>query len=266
MWCAPRGPRELWRRRLTSDSHVVDLEGPSRNFGNKANFFGGGITRIERDNDPQRNDAFSYDVELKLRKGNEEFKKTKKGINMTRDMRMDILGKIAQSVFEVKAYSDQDQIESVAFALINNHSDDSLEDERLALVEELKKKNKNVSLINQLMELTFSLRRKEIVEMEPMVSEFQERWPALFCEAELKGEFYRITNKNLIDSFRAAIHQHSPRLLRLYRARRTAFPPEMDILLNQGCSNFLSRGPHTEKNLKVWATHNATPPCPGADR
>ncbi|CAB1440667.1 unnamed protein product, partial [Pleuronectes platessa] len=130
--------------------------------------------------------TFSYDVELKLRKGNEEFKKTKKGINVTRDMRMDILGKIAQSVFEVKAYPDQDQIESVEAPAMDqdNHTDDSLEDERLDLVEELKKKNKNGSLINQLMELTFSLRRKEIVEMEPMVSEVQERWPALFCEAE----------------------------------------------------------------------------------
>ena len=205
--------------------------------------------------------AFSYDVELKLRKGNEEFKNTKKGINVTRDMKMDILDKIAQSVFVVKAYPDQDQIESVASALISkhpclrepgngtgydgwkmsikyklgnyrsklrqagcievsinrkkgrdeqndagpslkrpkrgeinhvpdhpdNHTDDSLEDERLALVEELKKKNKNVLLVKQLMEMTFSLRRKEIVEMEPMVSEVQERWPALFCEAEVSS-------------------------------------------------------------------------------
>ena len=27
----------------------------------------------------------------------------------------------------------------------------------------------------------------EIVEMEPMVSEVQERWPALFCEAEVSS-------------------------------------------------------------------------------
>lgn len=68
-----------------------------------------------------------------------------------------------------------------------NHNDNSLEDERLALVEEFKKKNKNVALTRQKMELTFSLRRKEIVELQPMVSEILERWPALFCEAEVSS-------------------------------------------------------------------------------
>lgn len=175
-------------------------------------------------------------------------------------MKIEILDKIAQAVFEVKAYPDQDQIESVASALIGrhpclrepgsetgydgwkmsikyklgnyrsklrqadcievsfkkkrsceddgagpslkrakrgeinhvpdhpeNHNDDSLEDERLALAEECKKKNKNVALIRQKMELTFSLRRREIVELQPMVSEVLERWPALFCEAEVSS-------------------------------------------------------------------------------
>ncbi|MEQ2200386.1 hypothetical protein XENOCAPTIV_028505 [Xenoophorus captivus] len=81
------------------------------------------------------------------------------------------------------------------------------------------------------MELTFSLRQKEIVEMEPMVAEVMERWPALFTEAE--EEFHRITNKNLMDDFRAGLNQHTPRLLQLYQARRTAFPPEMDQLLGR---------------------------------
>ncbi|XP_074500250.1 uncharacterized protein LOC141772765 isoform X1 [Sebastes fasciatus] len=115
----------------------------------------------------------------------------------------------------------------------DTHTDDSLEEERLALVEELKKRNKNVALMKQEMEVTFSLRRKEIVELVPMVSEVQERWPALFYEAEIREEFLRLTNKDLIDNFRAAINQHTPRLLKLYRARRTAFPPEMDQLLNR---------------------------------
>ena len=69
----------------------------------------------------------------------------------------------------------------------DTHTDDSLEEERLALVEELKKRNKNVALIKQQMEVTFSLRRKEIVELVPMVSEVQERWPALFYEAEVSS-------------------------------------------------------------------------------
>lgn len=65
-------------------------------------------------------------------------------------------------------------------------SDDSLEEERLILVEEIKKKTKNEVLINQKMSLTFSLRRMEIVEVVPMVSEVLERWPALFLTNEVK--------------------------------------------------------------------------------
>lgn len=175
-------------------------------------------------------------------------------------MKMDILDIIAQAIFEVKAYPDQYQIESVASALVSTHpclrepgsgtgydgwkmsikyklgnyraklrqagctevsinrkrrckgdsaspylkrpkrgeinhapdnpvnySDDSLEDERLALVEEFQKRHKNVELIKHKMELTFSLRRKEIVDVQPMVSEIRERWPALFCEEEVSS-------------------------------------------------------------------------------
>lgn len=203
--------------------------------------------------------SFSYDVELNLGKGNEEYGRTKKGINLSRDMKIEILDKIAQAIFEVKAYPDQDQIESVASALVSRHpclrepgsetgyegwktsikyklgnyrsklrkagctevsinqrkrsreddgtshslkrakrgegnhvpdhpqnyNDDLLEEERLFLVDEFKKKNRDIALFRQKMELTFSLRRREIVDLEPMVSEVLERWPALFCEEEV---------------------------------------------------------------------------------
>ena len=54
-----------------------------------------------------------------------------------------------------------------------------LEEERLALIEEMKKRKRNMGLIRQKMELTFSHRRREIIEVQPMVSKVQERWPAL---------------------------------------------------------------------------------------
>lgn len=61
------------------------------------------------------------------------------------------------------------------------HDDATLEEERVALIEEMMKK-KNTTLIKQKMELTFSLRRREVVECQPMVSE---RWPALFSPEEV---------------------------------------------------------------------------------
>lgn len=65
-------------------------------------------------------------------------------------------------------------------------SDDSLKEEWLILVEEMKKKTTNKVFINQKKSLTFSLWRKEIVEVVPMVSEVLERWPALFLPNEVK--------------------------------------------------------------------------------
>ncbi|XP_034557898.1 uncharacterized protein LOC117825987 isoform X1 [Notolabrus celidotus] len=251
--------------------------------------------------------SFAYDVELKLRKGNETFQKTGKGLSLTRDAKMEILDKLAQEMFALKAYPDKSQIESVASELICKHpcltepgsgtgydgwttsikyklgnyraklrqagchevsvnrrrgrsedpdkggfslkkpkrgevnhlpdhpenfDDDTLEDERCVLVDETKKKQKDMELISQKMELTFSLRRKEIIEVQPMVMEIQERWPALFLEEQICREFYRVTTKDLLGSFRAAIDTYCPRLLKLYRARKAAFGQDMESLLD----------------------------------
>lgn len=152
-------------------------------------------------------------------------------------------------------------------------SDDTLEEERLVLVEELKKRTKDEILISQKMSLTFSLRRKEIVKVVPMVSEVLERWPALSLPNEVKAivrkylavvvstiediflmfscllnnfiaetsffshqignEFKRITNVDLLDTFKSSLHQHAPQLLKLYRGRQGAFGKEMEDLLNK---------------------------------
>lgn len=58
---------------------------------------------------------FSYHVELKLCKGNEVYAKDGKGLQVTRDMKMEILDKLAQRIFAVKAYPDK--CESVASEL-----------------------------------------------------------------------------------------------------------------------------------------------------
>uniref|UniRef100_A0A3B1IYE8 Uncharacterized protein n=1 Tax=Astyanax mexicanus TaxID=7994 RepID=A0A3B1IYE8_ASTMX len=203
--------------------------------------------------------TFSLDVELRLQKANEIYKETKKPLNVRRDMKSEILNKLAQTIFEIKAYPDACEIESVASALVQKHpcltepgagsgwdgwmmsikfklgnyraklrdagcsevninrkrergqveglkgrmkkskraevnflpdhpagqSDESLEKERVSIVEETRKKRIDATLVRQKMEATFSLRRKEVVEVEPLVEEIRERWPALFYEDEV---------------------------------------------------------------------------------
>ena len=46
-------------------------------------------------------------------------------------------------------------------------------------------------------------------------------------------EFYRVTTKDLLGTFRAALDKYSPRLLKLYRARKAAFGQDMDNLLEK---------------------------------
>ena len=218
--------------------------------------------------DPFPIPALSVDVELKLRKGNEAHEKTQIGIDVSRDMKNEILDKIAQSAFDIKAYPEHGELESIASALIlkypclkepgkgkgyegwlvsirnklNNYraklreagcsevsvnrkrkadgdtikytlkrakrgevnyvpqhpqqqDDASLEEQRILLVEASKKARLDHSFVSGKMDLTFSLRRREIVEEQPMVMEVQKRWPALFFKEQVSVfiHFYMCT-------------------------------------------------------------------------
>jgi len=64
-------------------------------------------------------------------------------------------------------------------------TEDSLENDRLELISETKKKN-NGRVINELMSRTFSLRRQDIVGQAPSVADLLERWPALFEPSQVR--------------------------------------------------------------------------------
>uniref|UniRef100_A0A8C1HNB5 Uncharacterized protein n=1 Tax=Cyprinus carpio carpio TaxID=630221 RepID=A0A8C1HNB5_CYPCA len=64
---------------------------------------------------------FSYDVELRLRQGNDEFEKSGKGLKLTRDQKHDILEKLGSTMYDFKAYPDDKQIGKVAEALVTKH-------------------------------------------------------------------------------------------------------------------------------------------------
>ena len=66
----------------------------------------------------------------------------------------------------------------------SGETNDSLERDRQELLNEVKKNN-NAKLIKEKMANTFSYRRLEVVSDSPAAADFKERWPALFCEAEV---------------------------------------------------------------------------------
>lgn len=207
--------------------------------------------------------SFSYDIELKLRRGNEAYEKDGSLLALTSDVKTDILDKIGRAMYDFNAYPTQKQIENVSRALVEKHpclkepgstegwycwkfslsfkmgnlrqkyriagcpellvnrkrsagqetrkmkkakrseinflpdfpqgrSSNSLEEERIILVDEVKKKNVDCNLIDSLMGQTFALRRQDIVENEPLVTEIESRWPALFSERQVSSEILLI--------------------------------------------------------------------------
>lgn len=64
----------------------------------------------------------------------------------------------------------------------SGENESSMESKRL---EEMKKRHQSSTLLAQNMDISFSLRRKELVEKEPSVKETLQGWPALFRESQV---------------------------------------------------------------------------------
>ncbi|XP_059408507.1 uncharacterized protein LOC132142564 [Carassius carassius] len=69
------------------------------------------------------------------------------------------------------------------------------------------------------MDFTFSLRRREVVEDQPLVSTLNQRWPALFNEEQVYAEFRRINHLDLKSTFLTSLDNNSRGLLKLFRAK-----------------------------------------------
>ncbi|XP_034534575.1 uncharacterized protein LOC117809017 isoform X2 [Notolabrus celidotus] len=234
--------------------------------------------------------SFSFDVELKLRQGNEAYHKDGTLLDVSKDMKSDILDKLAEVIYVHNPYPKSEEYDQVAQALINKHPclrepgsvhgwfcwkfslkfkmgnfrqklrvagcselkvnsrtsgpagpkklkrdkksevnflpdfpegmiQSNLDMDRSAMAVEMKKRKVDWKQIGDMMNDTFPLRRKEIVEDEPLVAEVKERWPALFSEQQIVAEFARLTSVDLKGSLFAGIDQYLARFLELYKAK-----------------------------------------------
>ncbi|XP_029106664.1 uncharacterized protein LOC114912178 isoform X2 [Scleropages formosus] len=97
-------------------------------------------------------------------------------------------------------------------------SEESLEQERLELLSEVKKRD-NTMVIKAKMAKTFALRRHEVVNLSPRVVDFKDRWPALFNPQQINEEFRRITTLDLEPKFMQMLDQYTPNLLSIFCAK-----------------------------------------------
>ncbi|XP_063062298.1 uncharacterized protein LOC134455202 [Engraulis encrasicolus] len=110
-------------------------------------------------------------------------------------------------------------------------SDESLDDLRSQMMKETEKKTFDAKFIKETMDVTFSLRRREVIEIQPLVQVLRDRWPALFFKDEICREFFRITQIDLMTSFRSSLARFTPALLKYYRKKKESAGSEITTLL-----------------------------------
>ena len=205
---------------------------------------------------------FSVDVAYRLRQADLLFFRDGTHLKVTKELKHEILERLAESIYTFTAYPNNAQFENVAAALINKHpclqergstsrcsgwknslkfkmgnyrtkrrrsgcldvavntakrgahsaegepanksikkakkgelnylpnfpegfDQSSLEGSRKVLADEMQKRDPNGKLVKKMMDLTFALRRKEVVDSEPAIRTMMERWPALFTEDQV---------------------------------------------------------------------------------
>ncbi|KAF4102562.1 hypothetical protein G5714_017362 [Onychostoma macrolepis] len=113
-------------------------------------------------------------------------------------------------------------------------SDEDMEEKRRMMeVEEVLKKDPDHQQIDELMSATFSKRRKEIVGDQPLIGDVIARWPAMFCERQLRAEFKRVVSIDLLESFLDGLDDLAPRLLEVYEAAtKSAKNPALKAILD----------------------------------
>uniref|UniRef100_A0A8C5NAK4 Sterile alpha motif domain-containing protein 3 n=1 Tax=Gouania willdenowi TaxID=441366 RepID=A0A8C5NAK4_GOUWI len=104
--------------------------------------------------------------------------------------------------------------------LPNGSTEEKLEEERKELIEEMKKRNPSDPVIKAKMNMTFPLRRQEIVNSATPVKEVQACWPALFTEKQVNAEFYRITTTNLESDFYQTLDRYTPQLIKIFKSKK----------------------------------------------
>ncbi|KAI4898989.1 hypothetical protein NFI96_028834, partial [Prochilodus magdalenae] len=94
----------------------------------------------------------------------------------------------------------------------------SLEKERLELLTDFRIRN-NAKVITGKKAHTFAYRQQEVVDQEPSIKDFKDRWPALFQQKEVNAEFQRLMAVPLKERFMAQLDLHSSQLIRVIRAK-----------------------------------------------
>uniref|UniRef100_A0A8C5H7E1 PB1 domain-containing protein n=1 Tax=Gouania willdenowi TaxID=441366 RepID=A0A8C5H7E1_GOUWI len=115
--------------------------------------------------------------------------------------------------------------------LPNGSTEEKLEEERKELIEEMKKRNPSDPVIKAKMNMTFPLRRQEIVNSATPVKEVQARWPALFTEKQV-GQCRILSNHHN--------KRYTPQLIKIFKSKKGTSRDKLATIVEQIDSNVSS--------------------------
>ncbi|KAK3549332.1 hypothetical protein QTP70_034560 [Hemibagrus guttatus] len=101
------------------------------------------------------------------------------------------------------------------------------------MVNEMQKKNPNDSFIRKNMNITFALRRDEVVKDKPDISQMVQRWPVLFIESQVYLEFNRFVGRNLKEEFFGVVDGLCPNLMKIFKRKKGRIGQQLAELLQQ---------------------------------
>ncbi|XP_030210443.1 uncharacterized protein LOC115542333 isoform X2 [Gadus morhua] len=114
-------------------------------------------------------------------------------------------------------------------SLPHGETPESMEQERIALLTEVKKRN-NGKTIRAKMAQTFAFRRQEIVNKKASLEDIIERWPALFEVQEINAEFHRVTTIPLEARFMEKLDEKCIELIQVVRKKGGATREKTKLL------------------------------------
>ncbi|XP_060763104.1 uncharacterized protein LOC132872344 isoform X2 [Neoarius graeffei] len=109
----------------------------------------------------------------------------------------------------------------------------NLEGARQVVVQETMKAKPDALLVKKEMDVTFALRRQEVVKDKPAINQMVQRWPALFTESQVYYEFSRVVGKNLRENFFGSLDCYSASLVELFRKKKGLTGQLLAALLRQ---------------------------------
>ncbi|KAI9537956.1 hypothetical protein NQZ68_019295 [Dissostichus eleginoides] len=110
-------PREMLKLKIIMSDYTLDTGSLDTSSGSS----GETSSRSKHWLDPFTIPSFSYDIELKLRRGNEAYEKDGSLFTPTNDVKTDILDKVGRAMYDFNAYPTPKQVEDVAKALVEKH-------------------------------------------------------------------------------------------------------------------------------------------------